>query len=131
MAEDAVNNALFISKQPKMDCVTVSLKIGDPEKRLAMIDAIITENKNHANLMHENFPYSIAEAIFAIRYELAETVEDILARRTRILFLNASVAKELASFVAALLAKELGKDKVWEEQQIKSFNILILQYTIF
>jgi glycerol-3-phosphate dehydrogenase len=128
MAEDAVNNALFISKQPKMDCVTVSLKIGDPEKRLAMIDAIIAENKNHANLLHENFPYSIAEVIFAIRHELAETVEDILARRTRILFLNARVAKELAPLVASLLANELGKHKEWEKGQVKCFSELAEQY---
>jgi glycerol-3-phosphate dehydrogenase len=130
MAEDAVNNALFISKQPKMDCVTVSLKIGDPEKRLAMIDAIIAEDKRYAKLLHENFPYSIAEVIFAIRHELAETVEDVLARRTRILFLNARVAKELASNVVRLLAKELGKDEEWVEKQIQAFHELTKQYII-
>ena len=90
-----MNNALFISKQPKRDCVTVNLKIGDPEKRRAMIEEMIAEDLNNAALLHENFPYTIAEVIFAIRHEWGETVEDILARRTRILFLDASVAKEL------------------------------------
>ena len=130
MGEDAVNNALFISKQPKRDCVTVNLKIGDPEKRRTMIEEIIAEDLKNATLLHENFPYTIAEVIFAIRYEWAETVEDILARRTRILFLNASVAKELAGFIANLLAKELGKDGEWEEKQVSVFCELAQQYII-
>ena len=130
MGEDAVNNALFISKQPKRDCVTVNLKIGDPEKRRTMIEEIIAEDLNTAALLHENFPYTIAEVIFAIRYEWGETVEDILARRTRILFLNASVAKELAGFIANLLAKELGKDGEWEEKQVSVFCELAQQYII-
>ena len=130
MGEDAVNNALFISKQPKRDCKTVSLKIGDPEKRQSMMDAIIAEDPNSAKLLHENYPYTIAEVVFAIRHELAETVEDILARRTRLLFLNARVAKELVGFVANLLAKELGKDKNWETEQVSVFCELAQQYII-
>jgi glycerol-3-phosphate dehydrogenase len=140
MAEDAVNNALFITsppgkgrgglKVPKRICITENLKIGDPEKRLAMIDAIIAEDKNDAKLLHEKFPYTVAEVIFAIRHEWAETVEDVLARRTRILFLNARVAIELAGIVAGLLAKELGKDKEWEKKQVVSFCELAKQYIV-
>ncbi len=128
MADDAVNNALFISKQQKRVCKTDTLKIGDPEKRLALINKIVEEDAGFSKQLHENFPYTIAEVIFAIRYELAATVEDILARRTRILFLNARVAKELASFVAGLLAKELGKDEEWEKVQVKYFSELAEQY---
>jgi glycerol-3-phosphate dehydrogenase len=138
MGEDAVNNALFISsppgrgrgglKQSKHICLTVNLKIGDPEKRHAMIDVIIAEDPNTAKLLHENYPYTIADVIFAIRHELAETVEDILARRTRILFLNARVAIELAELIGSLLAKELGKDENWQEKQIASFCELAKQY---
>jgi glycerol-3-phosphate dehydrogenase len=95
-----------------------------------MIDALIAEDKNYAKLLHKNFPYTIAEVIFAIRHELVETVEDILARRTRILFLNAKVAIELAGFVASLLAKELGKDIHWQEKQIASFCELAKQYIV-
>jgi glycerol-3-phosphate dehydrogenase len=131
MAEDAVNNALFVSKQKKLECITPSLKIGDPEKRLTLIDAIIVEDSSYSKQLHESFSYTIAEVIFAIRHELAETVEDILARRTRILFLNASVAKELSSFVASLLANELGKNKEWERKQVQTFQELTIQYTVY
>jgi glycerol-3-phosphate dehydrogenase len=131
MAEDAVNNALFVSKQKKLECITPSLKIGDPEKRLTLIDAIIVEDSSYSKQLHESFSYTIAEVIFAIRHELAETVEDILARRTRILFLNASVAKELSSFVASLLANELGKNKEWERKQVQTFQALTIQYTVY
>jgi glycerol-3-phosphate dehydrogenase len=130
MAEDAVNNALFVSKQEKLHCGTASLKIGDPEKRRTMIDAIIAEDKNYSKRLHQNFPYTIAEVIFAIRHELAETVEDILARRTRLLFLNARLAIELASFIASLLAKELGKDEKWESEQVETFCELAEQYIV-
>lgn len=128
MAEDAVNNAIFISKQPKRDSVTRSLKIGNPEKRWNMIQAIMAEDAHYAKKLHPNYPYTIAEVIFAIRHEMAETVEDILARRTRLLFLNARVAKELAGFVASLLAKELGRDEEWEREQMDFFCKLAMQY---
>ncbi len=130
MAHDAVNNALFVSKQPKRDCVTRNLKIGDPEKRRAMIDAIIAEDVNNAALLHENYPYTIAEIIFAIRHELAETVEDLLARRTRLLFLDARVAISLAQTAASILAQELQKDDAWREKQIVEFQQLAQQYIV-
>jgi glycerol-3-phosphate dehydrogenase len=109
-------------------CVTSELKIGDPDKRRAMIEAIIDEDSNNAKLLHENYPYTVAELIFAIRHELAQTVEDLLARRTRLLFLDAGVAITLTNFVAGLLAQELGKDTVWEANQIATFNSLAEQH---
>jgi glycerol-3-phosphate dehydrogenase len=130
MAHDAVNNALFVSKQPKRDCVTMNLKIGDPEKRRAMIDAIILEDPNYAKKLHENYPYTVAEIIFAIRHELAETVEDLLARRTRLLFLDARVAISLAQTAASILAQELQKDDAWREKQIGEFQQLAQQYIV-
>ena len=47
---------------------------------------------------------------FAARFEYARTVEDVLARRSRMLFLDALQAAELAPRVAALLQEELGRD---------------------
>jgi len=51
----------------------------------------------------------VAEIIFAVRHEYAQTVEDVLARRTRLLFLNAKAAIAAAPTVAAIMAKELEK----------------------
>ena len=45
---------------------------------------------------------------FAARHEFARTVEDVLARRSRLLFLDARLAGTLAQPVAAILAEELG-----------------------
>jgi glycerol-3-phosphate dehydrogenase len=148
MAEDAVNNVVFLlsptsrgkkvkseelrvksgGKVKSKGSVTSNLKIGDPEKRRAMIDAIILEDGNYAKQLHQNYPYTVAEIIFAIRHELAETVEDLLARRTRLLFLDASVAISLAQTAANLLAKELGKDQEWEKKQVESFQELAYLY---
>ena len=45
---------------------------------------------------------------FAVRHEYARTVEDVLARRARLLFLDAAQAARLAPAVAELLAAEIG-----------------------
>ena len=46
---------------------------------------------------------------FAVRHEAARTVEDVLARRSRILFLDARVAEGVADDVAAIIDEELGR----------------------
>jgi glycerol-3-phosphate dehydrogenase len=67
-------------------------------------------------------PYTGAEAIWAARHEMARTLEDVLARRTRALFLNAKAAIEMAPRVARLLARELERDSEWETEQVRSFS---------
>ena len=61
---------------------------------------------------------------------MARTVEDILARRTRALFLDAKESVRIAPKVAKLLAKELDKDKRWEEIQITKFNTIAKNYIL-
>jgi len=46
---------------------------------------------------------------FAVRHEMARTIEDVLARRSRLLFLDAARAQAVAPSVAVLLAEELGR----------------------
>lgn len=72
--------------------------------------------------MHENLPYSVAEIIWAIRKEMALTLDDVLSRRTRALFLDAKAAIEIAPKVAQLMADEMGKDYSWEKEQISKFR---------
>ena len=60
---------------------------------------------------------------FAARYEYARTVEDVLARRCRLLFLDAVLARSLAPQVAALLQQENGIDA-----QLPAFFALCAQY---
>jgi glycerol-3-phosphate dehydrogenase len=61
---------------------------------------------------------------------MARTVDDVLARRTRALYLNARAAVEAAPAVAALLAAELGRDEAWQSQQVGEFTSIAQHYVI-
>jgi glycerol-3-phosphate dehydrogenase len=67
---------------------------------------------------------------WAVKHEMARTVEDILSRRTRALLLNARESRRIAPEVASIMARLLGKDKRWELEQLKSFNRLTEQYIL-
>ena len=62
--------------------------------------------------------------------EMARTVEDILARRVRILFLDARAAIEAAPTVAKILAKELNKSDEWKQKEIVDFNMVAMHYVL-
>jgi glycerol-3-phosphate dehydrogenase len=130
MAQDAIDNAVFISKQEKRNCITKDLPIGDPGQRAKSIHNITGEDPSYAQPLHHGFSYSIAEVIHAIRMEMAVTVEDVLARRTRILFLDAYIALEIAPQVADLMQKELGKNEVWKRDELDGFKTLAQQYIL-
>ena len=76
------------------------------------------------------FEYLRAEVVWAGRYELARTVEDVLARRVRLLFLDAAAAVRVAPVVAALLAQELGFDTGWQARQVAEFEELARGYLL-
>ena len=92
------------------------------------IEALIKQNPELDQQLHPNFPYTHAEVIWSTRNEMAETVEDILARRLRILIIDAKAAIEMSSTVAAIMAKEIGADQQWESEQVKSFAKLAEGY---
>lgn len=76
----------------------------------------------------EGLDYTEAEVVWAVREEMARTVEDVLARRVRILFVDARRAVQAAPRVAQLLAAELGYDEVWERAQVEQFTRLAEHY---
>ena len=57
-------------------------------------------------------------------------VEDVLARRVRLLFLNARAAMEVALAVTSIIETETGKDKTWEEEQVKKINAVAVNYVL-
>lgn len=71
-----------------------------------------------------------AQIDFAVKFEQAETVEDILARRTRSLLLDAKEAVNIAPVVAKVMAGILKKDQSWENEQINNFNTIASNYLI-
>jgi len=143
MAEDTVNHAITLGKLDDKECVTRDLHVhgyfekyeelgelavygADAEK----IRAIAQQSAELGAQLHPELPYIAAEIIWAVREEMARSVEDVLARRTRALFLNAHAAMEMAPAVALLIAKELGKDNSWADMQLNSFLKLAAQYTL-
>jgi glycerol-3-phosphate dehydrogenase len=68
------------------------------------------------------------EVVWAARYEMARTIEDVLARRTRALFLDARAAIEAAPAVADLLAKELGRTEAWRDKDLANFYAVAQGY---
>jgi glycerol-3-phosphate dehydrogenase len=81
-----------------------------------------------AEPMHPNLPYPLATVAWGVRHEQARTLEDILSRRSRSLLLDAKAAIEAAPSVAKVLAKELGRDRQWEEDQVREFIVLAQGY---
>jgi glycerol-3-phosphate dehydrogenase len=135
MAEDCVDQAATLANLPDKPCVTRTLKIhgwhanaasfGPLAYHGADAPAILDLMEKDAALarpLDDELPYTAAEVIWAARQEMARNIEDILARRTRALFLNARAAIRMAPRVAALLAQELGRDSKWQEDQIEIFN---------
>jgi glycerol-3-phosphate dehydrogenase len=94
----------------------------------AMIKAQLN---GHANeWLSEELKIHETQVTWAIHHEMARTVEDVLARRTRALLLNAKESKRIAPQVAAIMAKELGRDEKWLQEQVELFNQLADQYIL-
>ena len=66
--------------------------------------------------------FTMAEVVWAIRHEMARTVDDILARRVRLLFLDARAAIQSSEKVARVLAKELGCNESWVNKEVLNFK---------
>jgi glycerol-3-phosphate dehydrogenase len=88
------------------------------------------EEPELAEPLTEALPYVGAEVVWAVRYEMARTVEDVLCRRTRSLFLNAKAAIEAAPKVASLMAHELGYDSTWESKQLAAFQRVAMHFSL-
>ena len=88
------------------------------------------ECAENADFLHKDFTFTVAHVVWAVREEMAHSVEDVLARRVRLLFLDARAAIEIAPRVAEIMAKELDQTNEWIEQQVKDFTDLANGYLI-
>lgn len=73
-------------------------------------------------------PFIKAEVTWAVREEMARTVEDVLARRTRALLLDTKASMEMAPETAKLMAVELDYDRDWENEQVSAYKELAKNY---
>ena len=135
MAEDCVNQAATLARLAEKPCVTSHLNIHGfhpaSEKfghlwmygsDAPMVQELERSEPQWAEPLHGALPYTGAEVIWAVRREMARTLDDVLARRTRALFLNARAALGMAPRVAELMAQELGRDGQWEARQLQAFG---------
>jgi glycerol-3-phosphate dehydrogenase len=90
--------------------------------------AIGEEERKYRGWLSEELNIHKAQVAWAVRKEMARTVEDFLARRTRALFLDARESLELAPKVADLMARELNEGRSWKKNQINSFEQIAKNY---
>jgi glycerol-3-phosphate dehydrogenase len=139
MGEDVVNQASTIAGLAQAPSKTADLPLhgwvenpsemgewrqvyGSDLPLLASIDPELTKP------LHPRLPFQQSEVVWAARYEMARTLEDVLARRTRALFLDARASMEAAPLAARLLGDELGQDELWQHKQVAAFDAVAAGY---
>lgn len=127
MAEDAVDHAIVLAHLEERPCVTRELLIHG--SAALAIEELIRERSELAAPLHAALPIHGGHVVWAARQECARTVEDVLARRTRALFLNTAAAVAMAPEVARLLAQELGRDEAWQQAQLAAFREVAAHFT--
>jgi glycerol-3-phosphate dehydrogenase len=141
MAEDCVDQAAMLAGLPRTASVTHSLRIHGYNEAAAPFDHLSVYGSDAVRVqelarnepalgqpLHPALPVMGAEVVWAVRHEMAVTVEDVLARRTRALFLNAAAAWEMAPEVARLMGMELGWNAALRDAQISAFQRLARGY---
>jgi len=141
MAEDTVDAAIATANLPPQPCVTASLSIHGNKANVDFTDhlyvygadregllQLLNENPGWSQKLHPAFDYMQAEVIWAVRNEMARTLEDILARRLRALFLDATAAIEMAPAVVRLMAAEMNQNETWQKAQVVVFEEIAKGY---
>jgi len=139
IAEDIMEKAISVHNLSKTVCKTEKISIHGNKKTTILdrenhlyiygTDApkILQLQENEPKLrekLHSNYEFTMAEVAWAIRNEMAMNIEDVLARRVRLLFLDARAAIDCSEKVGDLIAEELGYDEIWKQNQIAAFKVL-------
>jgi len=143
MAEDCVDHAATLARLDERPCVTPGLNIHGYHRHAEQfgdlgyygsdapaIRTLMDADPALARRLHDALPIYAAQVVWAARQEMARTVDDVLARRTRALLLDAAAAIAMAGDVARLLAAELGRDEQWQRDQIAEFTAMAGNYLI-
>jgi len=141
MAQDCVDQAAMLAGLPEQPCVTKRLNLygfhqqADRFGHLSVYGADAPEIERLAKKspplgerLHEDLPYIGAEVLWAVQQEMARTLEDVLARRTRALVLNARAAVAMAPKAASIMAEGLSRDDLWQAQQLEAFTSIARGY---
>lgn len=135
MAEDVINHAERLGGFAHRPCPTAQMPVHgataatDAPDSLQVygsdgpaIAALARLERGSDALLHPALPYWHAEVLWHVRHEMARTVDDVLARRTRALVLDARASIEAAPVVARLLARELRRDERWAAEQVDAYT---------
>jgi glycerol-3-phosphate dehydrogenase len=137
MAEDMIDKVEEVKGWKKTKSTTKNHKIhgytkdsdftnplyvyGSDREKMLRVEEEFKDN-GAVSLVSQAFPLYRSQVVWAVRHEMARTVEDVLSRRTRCLLLDARESVRIAPRVASIMAKELGKDAAWEQQQVADFE---------
>lgn len=143
MAEDAVDVAVKVGGLGSRPCRTATLPLHgmtssfSPDDEEVMrfygseaesLRAFMASSPGLSELLHPRLPYRMGHIVWAARKEMARTLEDVLSRRTRCLFLDARATMEIAPRVAEVLARELRRDESWTRRQTETFLSVAKRY---
>jgi glycerol-3-phosphate dehydrogenase len=134
MAQDVVNSAARRAGLPRRESITATMKIHgylddvDPSdplhwygSDLEKIREMVDRDPAMGTVISDRVQLIRAQVVWAVRQEMARTLEDCLSRRIRALQLDARESIKVAPEVASIMAAELGKDKAWEREQSETF----------
>ena len=143
MGEDCVNQAAQVGGLEPHASRTSELRLhgwsdaldpSDPQSvygtDIAGLRELIARRPELGEVLHPSLPYKQCEVVWAARVEMARHVEDVLARRTRALLLNARASIEAAPLVARLMAEELGRNEAWIEAEVEAYRELAAGYLL-
>jgi glycerol-3-phosphate dehydrogenase len=143
MAEECVDHAIVLARLEERPSPTHALPIHGCSRASAVdsgltvygsdaprLEQLMRDQPALAEVLHPNLSVRAAHVVWAVREEMARTVDDVLARRTRALFLNARAAASMAPAVARLMSRELGRDEAWQQRQIREFGEIAASFLV-
>lgn len=135
MAKDCLEHAVILARLEERSCLTEHLPIHGalPDAPApgplagygadaALVEELARKRPELQRALHPALPITGAQILWAVRHEMARTLDDVLARRTRALFLNARAALEMAPEAARLMAAELDRGESWQQAQLRQFR---------
>src|SRR5690606_2179045 len=142
MAEATVDLAIKTGELRELKCRTKDLAIHGSSGKghqadwgyhgcdYPLIQQLIEQNPDLGEALVSGYPFTAAEVVWAARHEMIEKVEDFLARRCRLLLLDAKASVQAAPKVAEIMAAELNKSPEWVQNEIKQYTELANRYML-
>lgn len=141
MGQDTVDKAALVAGLPERTSKTENLPLHGYAENVDRTDhlyiygsdkpflnKLMNESPELSERLNERLNFTKAEVVWAARNEMARTVDDVLARRVRALYMDARAAIDMAPEVADILARELDKDEQWKQEQVETFIKLAKGY---